>query len=59
MSREVKGNQTMQFGQLIDYTMRNISFFFFFFEKLYTKLIGVASSRPFSGKLTLSISQDQ
>ena len=35
MSREVKGNQTMKFGQLIDYTMRNISFFFFL--KNYTQ----------------------
>ena len=36
MSREVKGNQTMKFGQLIDYTMRNNSFFFFFLKN-YTQ----------------------
>ena len=30
-----KGNQTMRFGQLIEYNMRNI-----FFEKTYTKCGG-------------------
>ena len=30
-----KGNQTMRFGQLIEYNMRNI-----FFEKSYTKCGG-------------------
>ena len=37
-----KGNQTMKFGQLIDYNMRNV-----FFEKTYTKCRGEASPRPF------------
>ena len=49
-----KGNQTMKFGQLIDYNMRNI-----FLEKSYTKCGGETSPRPFSEKLKLSISLDQ
>ena len=49
-----KGNQTMKFGQLIDYKMRNI-----FLEKSYTKCGGETSPRPFSEKLQLSISLDQ
>ena len=49
-----KGNQTMKFGQLIKYNMRNI-----FFEKSYTNCGGETSPRPFSGKLKLSISLDQ
>ena len=38
-----KGNQTMKFGQLIDYDMRNI-----FLEKSHTKCGGETSPRPFS-----------
>ena len=53
MSRS-KGNQTMKFGQLIEYNMRNI-----FLEKSYTKYGGETSSRPFSGTLKLGISLDQ
>ena len=49
-----KCNQTMKFGQLVDYDMRNI-----FLEKSYTKYGGETSPRPFSGKLKLSISLDQ
>ena len=48
-----KGNQIMKFGQLINVTW-NI-----FIEKSYTKYDGDTSSRPFSGKLKLSISLDQ
>ena len=49
-----KGNQTMNFGQLIDYYMRII-----FIEKWYTKCVGKTSPRPFSEILKLSISLDQ
>ena len=49
-----KSNQTMKFGQLIECNMRNI-----FLEKSYTKCGGETSPRPFSEKLTLSISLDQ
>ena len=49
-----KGNQTMKFGQLIEYSMRNI-----FLEKSYIKYGGETIPRPFSKKLRLSISQDQ
>ena len=49
-----KGNQTMKFGQLIEYNTRNI-----FCEKSYTKGGGKTSPGPFSGKLKLSISLDQ
>ena len=45
-----EGNQTMKFGQLIEYNMRNI-----FLEKSYTKYGGETSPRPFSEKLKLSI----
>ena len=38
-----KGNQTMKFGQLIEYNMRNI-----FLEKPYTKCSGETIPRPFS-----------
>ena len=38
-----KGNQTMKFGQLIEYNMRN-----FFLEKSYTKCDRETSPRPFS-----------
>ena len=49
-----KGNQTIKFGQLIDYNMIII-----FTEKWYTKCGGETSPRPFSEKLKLSISPDQ
>ena len=45
-----KGNETMQFGQLIECDMRNI-----FYEKLNTKC-NKTSPRPFSEKLEFSIS---
>ena len=48
------GNQTMKFGQLIDYNMTNI-----FLEKSYTKYGGETNPRLFSEKLKLSISHDQ
>ena len=38
-----KGTQTMKFGQLVEYNIRNI-----FHEKSYTKCGGETSSRPFS-----------
>ena len=43
----------MEFGQSIEYNMRNI-----FIEKSYTKCDGETSPRPFSEKLNLSISLD-
>ena len=46
-----KGNQTMKFGQLIEYTMRNI-----FLENSYTKCSGETIPRSFSEKSKLSIS---
>ena len=49
-----KGNQTMKFGQLIEYNMRNI-----FLEKSHTKCGGEASPRPFHITSKLSISPDQ
>ena len=49
-----KGNQSMKFGQLIEYNMRNI-----FLEKSYTKCGGETFPRPFSKKSKLSISLDQ
>ena len=49
-----KGNQTMKFGQLIEYNMRNI-----LPETLYTKCGGETSPRPFSENLKLTISLDQ
>ena len=49
-----KGNQTIKFGQLIEYNMRNI-----FLEKSYTKCDRQTSPRPFSKKSKLSISLDQ
>ena len=52
MSRS-KGNQTMKFGQLLEYNMRNI-----FVEKSYTKCSGETIPRPFSKKLKLSRSLD-
>ena len=49
-----KGNQTMKFGNLIEYNMRNV-----FLEKSYTKYGGETSPRLFSGKSKLTISLDQ
>ena len=49
-----KDNQTMKFGQLIEYNMRNI-----FVEKSYTRCGGETISRPFSKNSKLSISLDQ
>ena len=48
-----KDNQTMKFGQIVEYNMRNI-----FVEKLYTKCGGEAIPKPFSKKSKLSISLD-
>ena len=47
-------NQVMKFGQLVEYSMRNI-----FLEKSYRKCSGETSPRLFSGKLKLGISLDQ
>ena len=44
----------MKFGQLIEYTMRNI-----FLEKSYIECGGETILRPFSEKLKLNISLDQ
>ena len=38
-----KGNQTMKFGQLIEYNMKNI-----FLEKSYTKWRGETFPKPYS-----------
>ena len=47
-------NQTMTFGQLIEYNMRNI-----FLEKSCAVCGGETIPRPFSEKSKLSISLDQ
>ena len=47
-----KDNQTIKFGQLIEYKI-------IFFEKSYTKYVGEASRRPFYKKSEFSISVDQ
>ena len=49
-----KGNQAMKFGQLIDYSMRNI-----FLEISYTKCVGETSPSFFYKKAKLNISLDQ
>ena len=49
-----KGNQAMEFGQLMEYNMRNI-----FLEKSYTKYGGETIPRSFSKNPKLSISLDQ
>ena len=49
-----KGNQTMKFGQLIQYNMRAI-----FLEKSFSKCGGETISRLLSKKSKLSISLDQ
>ena len=46
-----KSNQTMKFGQLLEYSMSNI-----FLEKSYTKYGGKIIHRPFSKKTKLGIS---
>ena len=48
-----KGNQTMKFGQLIEYNTRNI-----FLEKSYRECGGETGPRLFFEKLKLSISLD-
>ena len=49
-----KRNQSMKFGQLIDYNTKN-----FFLEKLYTKFGGWTIPRNFPKKSKLSVSLDQ
>ena len=49
-----KGNQTMKFGQLIEYNMRII-----FVEKSHAKCVGETIPRPLFTKLKLSVSLDQ
>ena len=49
-----EGNQTMKFGQLIEYNMRNI-----FVEKSYTKCAAETIPRPLSKISKLSRSLDQ
>ena len=49
-----KGSQTMNFGQLIEYNMKNI-----FLEKSYTKCGGETIPRQFPKKSKLSIFIDQ
>ena len=49
-----KGNQAMEFGQLIEYNLRNI-----FPQKSCTKCGGETIPRLFSKKSNLSISLDQ
>ena len=49
-----KRNETMKFGQLIEYKMRNI-----FLEKLNTKCGRKTSPRPFTKKSKFSISLNQ
>ena len=53
MSRS-KVNQTIKFGQLIEYDMRTI-----FLEKSYKKCGGETIPRPFSKKSKLTIPMDQ
>ena len=50
---EKQGNQTMKFGQLIEYNTRNT-----FHEKSYTKCYGETISSLFSKKSKFSISLD-
>ena len=49
-----KDNQTVKFGQLIEYNMRKI-----FLEKSYPKCGGETSPKLFSKKSKLNISLDQ
>ena len=48
-----KSNQTMKFGQLVEYKTRNICL-----KKLYTKFSVETILRPYSKKSELSISLD-
>ena len=48
------GNQTMKFGQSIEYNMRNI-----FLEQSYTKFGGATIPRPLPKKTKGSISLDR
>ena len=50
----IKGNQTMAFGQLIEYYLRNT-----FLEKSYTKWDEETTPRLFPKKTKLTISLDQ
>ena len=50
----IKGNETMKFGQLIEYNMKNI-----FLEKSNTKCGGENSPRTCYKKTKLEIPQDQ
>ena len=49
-----KGNQTINFGQLIEHNMKNI-----FLEISYTKFGGEAGPKPFYKKSKFNISLDQ
>ena len=49
-----KGNQTIKFGQLVEYNIRNI-----FFENSCPKCDVETTPRPFSEKWKLTISMDQ
>ena len=49
-----KDNQTMKFGKLVEYNMRNM-----FPDKSYTKFGGETITRPFYKKSKLSIFLDQ
>ena len=49
-----KGNQTLNFGQLIEYNLRNI-----FLEKSCTKCGGASIPRPIFKKSKLSIPLDK
>ena len=53
-SQEVKDNQAIKFGQLIECNMRNT-----FLEKSYKKCVRETIPRPFTEKSILSISLDQ
>ena len=49
-----KDNQTVKFGQLIEYNMRTV-----FLEKSYRECGGETSPKPYSKKSKLSIPLDQ
>ena len=51
---KVKSNQTVKFGQLVNYNMKNV-----FLEKLYIKNGGETIPKPFSKNSKLSIFLDQ
>ena len=52
-SQEVKDNQAIKFGQLIECNMRNT-----FLEKSFKKCVRETIPRPFTEKSILSISLD-